>query len=395
MKDLEMLSDRYKFSIDFMKQLHKLYKDSAEASIEALRSPGKRYFFRANTLKTSVDDLLQRLGSRGIKVEKHDAIEEAVYTPIEGPFTIKNEGRKVVVEKFTAESVLQGSHVYAPGIVICRGLRLGEQVTIVDDHGQTVANGLARMSENQILTFRKGLAVEVTNSMYRAPSLRETEEFKQGLLYPQSLPAMVTSRVLDPQPGETILDMTCSPGGKLTHICQLTRNKGIVIGVDRNKRKISTTQQTVTRLQCKNVSLIVSDARYLDIDHPHITADRCLVDPPCSGLGIVPKLYEHISQKEIENLAEYQKQFLKVASKIVRPGGIVVYSVCTITTEECENVARFGEEHCGLELEEETPFLGSPGFRSDFDHAKLTQRFHPHIHGGGFFIARFIKPRSR
>jgi 16S rRNA C967 or C1407 C5-methylase (RsmB/RsmF family) len=395
MKNLETLADRYKFSIDFVKQLHELYKDSIEASIESLRSPSRRYYFRANTLKTSVDDLLQKLRGRDVKVEKHGIIEEAVYTPIEGPFTIRSEGRKVVVEKFTAESVLQGSHVYAPGIVICRGLRNGEQVTIVDDHGQIVANGLARMSENQILTFRKGLAVEVTNSMYRAPSLRETVEFKEGLLYPQSIPAMATSRVLDPQPGETILDMTCSPGGKLTHICQLTGNKGIVIGVDRNKRKISTTQQTVTRLQCKNVSLIVSDARYLDVDHPHITTDRCLVDPPCSGLGIMPKLYEHISQEEIESLADYQKQFLKVASKIVKPGGIVVYSVCTITPEECEHVAQFGEEHCGLKLEVQTPFLGSPGFTSIFDHAKYTQRFHPHIHGAGFFIARFIKPKSK
>ncbi len=392
MKDLEMFSDHYKFSIDFVRQLHDLYKDSIKLSLEALKSPGQRYYFRANTLKTSVNDLLQRLHSKGLGVERHHIIDEALYFPVEGPFTVNVEGRKVVVEKFTAESVLQGSHVYAPGVVMCRGLRLGERVTVVDDHGQPVANGLARMSENQILTFRRGLAVEVTNPIYRTPSLRETEEFARGLIYPQSLPAMVTSRVLDPQPEETIVDMTCSPGGKLTHICQLTENKAIVVGVDRNKKKISTTQQTVMRLGCKNVSLIVSDARYLDVDHPHIVADRCLVDPPCSGLGLLPKLYEHTKQNEIESLADYQRQFLKIASRIVRPGGTVVYSVCTITREECENVAEFGENECGMKLEKQKTFLGSPGLAEDFEHAKYTQRFHPHIHGAGFFIARFIKP---
>ncbi len=392
MNDLEIMSDRYKFSLDFVKQLHNLYNDSVEVSLEALKAPGKRYYFRANTLKIPVRDLLNRLRAKGIEVEKHSVIDEAVYIQVKGPFSLTTEGRKIVVEKFTAESVLQGAHVYAPGVVMCRGLHRGERVTVVDDHGQVVANGLARMSENQILTFRKGLAIEVTDSTYRTPSLREAQEYKEGLLYPQSLPAMVTSHVLDPQPGEVILDMTCSPGGKLTHICQLTENKGIVIGVDRNKRKISTTKDTVTRLGCKNVSLIVSDARYLDVDHSHIVADRCLVDPPCSGLGIMPKLYEHINQKEIENLADYQKQFLKVASRVVRSGGTVVYSVCTITPEECENVVRFGEEHCGIRLAEQKVFLGSPGSLLNFDHAKYTQKFHPHIHGAGFFIARFVKP---
>ena len=394
MKDLATLSERYKFSLDFMKVLQELYNDSLDASLEALKAPGKRYYFRANTLRTSVDNLVQQLRTGGFKVDVHDTLEEALFIPVGGPFDISVEGRKVVVEKFTAESVLQGAHVYAPGVVMCRGLQRGEHVTVVDDHGQLVANGTARMSENQILTFRKGLAIEVTKSIYDVPSLRETAEFKEGLIYPQSLPAMTTSRILDPQPSETILDMTCSPGGKLSHICQLTENKASVIGIDRNKRKTSIAHDTLTRLGCKNVSLIVSDSRYLDVDHPHITADRCLVDPPCSGLGIVPKLYEYVSQKEIENLADYQRQFLKVASRMTRIGGTIVYSVCTITNEECEDVARFGEEKCGLELERQKILLGSSGCASDFQHGEYTQRFHPHLHGGGFFIARFTKRRS-
>ncbi|MBS7651105.1 hypothetical protein KEJ35_07160, partial [Candidatus Bathyarchaeota archaeon] len=114
------------------------------------------------------------------------------------------------------ESVMQGAHVYAPAILKCSKIRRGDAVAITDIHGQIVGVGRMVMGESEILTYRRGLAVMVTSPLYRVPSMRETEEYKCGFLHPQSLPAIVTSRVLDPQPGETIIDLNCSPGGKLT-----------------------------------------------------------------------------------------------------------------------------------------------------------------------------------
>jgi len=355
-----------------------------------LKTPGKRYYFRANTIKTPPDEVVKRFERRGLSVKKHPAMQEALHFDIEGPFEIPIHKQKITVDKFTAESVLQGAHVYAPGIMKCQKIRRDQKVTILDDQGQPVASGTTKMNETEILKYGHGLAVEVTSSRYKVPSLRETDEFQRGLVYPQSFPAILTSHILEPQCNEKIVDLNCAPGGKLSHISGLMQNTGNIIGVDRNKQKISTAKETMKRLGCSNVTLVAHDARYFDIDFPDVKADRCIVDPPCSALGIMPKLYEYASTDEILALAKYQRQFLKVASNIVKPEGIVVYSVCTTTFEECEAVAKFALENCGLRLERQELFLGEQGFKI-YPSAELTQRFHPHKHDAGYFIARFRK----
>lgn len=362
-----------------------------EQVVRSLKIPSQRYFLRVNTLKTTPEDLISRFQSRNIELHRFDPIPEAVFTHVEGPFQIPNVMKRIVVDKFAAEAILQGAHVYAPAVLKCSKLHRGDVVAITDIHNQVVGAGVMRMSETEILTLRMGLAVEVTSPLYRGLSLRETEEYAEGLLYPQSLPAMVTSRVLDPHPGETIVDLNCSPGGKLSHISQLMQNAGRVIGVDRNPKKIEIARRNIQRLGCSNVTLISHDARYLDIDYPDLKADKCLVDPPCSALGLAPKLYVDISERSIRNLADYQRQFLGEASRITKDAGSIVYSVCTVTRQECEEVARYGVEKLGLKLAEQKLSLGEGGLEGFEDEASLLQRFDPRKHGIGYFIARFVK----
>jgi 16S rRNA C967 or C1407 C5-methylase (RsmB/RsmF family) len=267
-------------------------------------------------------------------------------------------------------------------------------VNIVDDEGEVLASGIARMNETQILTFRKGLAVQLTESKYKVPSFRETREFQEGLIYPQSLPAILTSRILDPKPGDVVLDMTCSPGGKLSHLSQLMENQGRLIGVDRNRRKIDIAMETCTRMGCSNITCFVHDSRYLNSDFPSLGPDKVLVDPPCSALGIQPKVYEYTSTTEIDALARYQQQFLAAASKIVKPGGRVVYSVCTLSLQECEQNVLFGRDTCGLSIQTQSPMIGYPGIHIDDALTELCQRFHPHKNDSGYFIAAFQKANS-
>jgi len=383
-------SKKWKFSRDVINALKKVYRDELEDALKALKTPGKKYYFRVNTLKAELNDVLKSLRDKGFKVEEDKNIPEAFYIPVEGPFDIPIFDKCIVVDKFTAESVLQGAHVYAPGVINCKGIKIGDKVTIVDELNQEVGSGIARMNETQILRFRKGLAVEMIYPKYKIPSFRETEEYKKGLIYPQSFPAILTSRILDPKPGEKILDVCCAPGGKLSHIIQLMENKGLVIGVDRNKKKIEATMKNLNRLNCKIATLIIHDSRYIDVDFPSLKVDRCLVDPPCSALGVTPKLFDFTFIKDILNLSNYQKQFIKAASKLLKSEGILVYSVCTVTIEECEEIARFAEEECSLKIESQNFFFGSPGINL-FSGAEKLQRFHPHIHGLGFFIAKFRK----
>jgi len=388
---IRKLSDKYLFSTDTVEVLREVFGGDLEKVVQSLKRPSERYFLRVNTLKTSPEELIEKIRMRSVQIYKFGPIREAVFTSITGPYEVPRVEKSIVVDKFAAESVLQGAHIYAPAVLKCSRLRLGDEVAVKDIHNQVVGVGKMRMSETEILTFRKGLAVEVVSPIYRTVSLRETEEYREGLIHPQSLPAMVTTRVLDPQPGETVVDLTCSPGGKLTHISQLMQNTGRVIGVDRNSRKIEVARNNVERLGCRNVTLLVHDARYLDVDHPGLKADRCLIDPPCSALGVAPKLYVNISKKTIQDLSDYQKQFLKVASRIIKDDGSVVYSVCTVTKQECEDVVRYGVEKLGLRLAEQSPHLGDGGLKDFGEQTTLLQRFTPHKDGIGYFIARFTK----
>ncbi len=378
-----------RFSADVVKITEAVYGSDAPVVLEAIAKPVRTYYVRCNTLKISPRELRNRLEGRGLKISQHAAIPEALGITVDGPFEIPSISQKAVVDKHTAESVLQGANVYAPGILNCGSLRPGDEVAVVSELGDVIASGTAMMSANDILTFRKGLAVDVKHRRYKAPQIRDLPEFSEGLLYPQSLAAMVTSRVLDPQEGETIVDMNCAPGGKLSHLSQLMHNSGKIVGFDRNTEKMKQARQTVTCLGCANVTLSVHDSRYVHVDLPELKADRVLIDPPCSALGLRPKIYDFTTQDRVHDLADYQKQFIKAGSKVVRPGGVIVYSVCTFTTQECEQVVDFAEREFPLRVVEQKPLLGSNGLSEFGRSGSMCQRFSPHIDEIGYFIAKF------
>jgi len=372
-----------------VKITEEVYSSDAPAVLEALGKPVRTYYVRGNTLKISRTELQNRLEDIGLKVYQHPAIPEALGISVDGPFDIPSSPQRIVVDKHTAESVLQGANVYAPGILNCESLRLGDEVGVVSELDDVVASGTAVMSANDILTFRKGLAVEVRHRRYKAPQVRDLPEFSQGLLYPQSLAAMVTARVLDPQEGETIVDMNCAPGGKLSHLSQLMHNSGRIVGFDRNTEKMKQARRAVTSLGCRNITLSVHDSRYVHVDLPELKADRVLIDPPCSALGLRPKIYDFTTENKVRDLADYQRQFIKAGSRVVRPGGVIVYSVCTFTIQECEQVVDFAERECGLHAVEQRPFLGSRGLSALGPSGAMCQRFHPHVDEIGYFIAKF------
>ena len=344
-----------------------------------------KYYFRINTLKAERDTIFQSMLSTGLHAERHEQVEDAAFLHPQAS-KIETDGSIVEANRFAAEAVQLGAHLYAPGVKRCHGLRPGMKVTVVDGNGTPVGSGVSHQSETSILTYRQGVAVEIITCRTGLPSLMETRWYSDGQIHLQSLPGILTSHILDPKPGETIVDLNCAPGGKTSHISQLTRNQARIIGFDRNRQKVQKTKELMQRLGCTNYQLILHDSRYVHVDY-NIKADRVLVDPPCSALGIIPKLAIETTVQNVENSSDYQRQFLTAASRIVKKDGTIVYSVCTITKGECEDVVGFAEKELGLTLENQCPILGEKGF----DQGHLTQRFNPDTHETGYFIARFIK----
>jgi len=346
---------------------------------------GSRFYFRLNGPARERDLALGEISSRLAPAVKDESLNDAAWFAIKEKQVLER-GTRVIADKFAAEAVLQGAHLYARGVRNCSGLRLGSEASVTDDNGKLAGVGVARQGETSILRYHQGVAVEILENRFGLPSLMDTEWFLQGKIHPQSLPAILTCHVLDPKPGEVIVDMNCAPGGKMSHICALTCNKARVIGFDRNERKIEKTRAQLERTGCAGYQLVAHDSRYADADYS-VRPDRILVDPPCTGLGVTPKLSVDATSEDVDSLSAYQRQFLNAASRMATKGTRIVYSVCTITREECEDMAAYGIQELGLELESAEPFIGSKGE----DPQGFTQRFDPDLHGSGFFIARFRK----
>jgi 16S rRNA (cytosine967-C5)-methyltransferase len=192
-----------------------------------------------------------------------------------------------------------------------------------------------------------------------------------GLVWPQSRGSQLVGIVVGAQPGERTLDLCAAPGGKATQL------EGDVVAVELHPGRSRELEENVRRMAADNVTVINADATKLPSDLTGF--DRVLVDAPCSGLGVLaarPDL-----RWRARPLPDLQRELLQVAAERVRPGGAIVYSVCTINSEESEAVvdaSGLGVEHLG----DEWPQFAHPR-RPEFLQTV------PHRHGtSGFFVAR-------
>ncbi len=194
--------------------------------------------------------------------------------------------------------------------------------------------------------------------------------WRRGAVMAQSRASMRVARLLDPQPGERVLDLCAAPGGKTTHLAALIENRGTVVAVERHPGRAAALERTARRMGADCVRVQVADAR----DAVGAGFDRVLVDPPCSGLGTLqsrPDRRWRAEPASIVELAEVQLQLLSAGGAALRRGGRLVYSVCTISRREGNGlVERFLSAQRDFELDDQLELL---------PHRDLTD---------GFFIAR-------
>ena len=165
-----------------------------------------------------------------------------------------------------------------------------------------------------------------------------SELVARGAITPQSRAAQEVSRVVDPQPGERILDLCAAPGGKTTHLAALMGGEGTVVAVERPEGRATALAQTARRMGAHNVVVVHGDGRERLTD-PALAApfDRVLVDPPCSGLGTLrsnPDLRWRMTPEIVERLVAEQDALVAAARGRLTPGGVLVYSTCTINPGE-------------------------------------------------------------
>lgn len=389
LNDLEV-----RFSRDVIEVFKTVYESEWVNALTSITKPSRRYFIRVNS--TEVDKIIEYLRSEGIYVKRYPYINEAVYIDVAylDYERMPEFDGFVIADKYAAESVLEGAHLYAPGVLKMVNVKRNTNVAILDPFGAIVGVGVAKVDSDEFnkAKIRKGMVVNVIHTFYKIPSVRELRSYEMGFIYPQSLPSMVAVKVLDPQPGETVVDMCAAPGGKISYIAFLMRMQGKIYGFDRSENKVNKLKETLDRLGIKNVNIMVMDTRYLDLKMPKLQADKVIIDPPCSALGVRPKLASDITLKNIVDYHQYQFQFLKSASKILKPKGIIVFSVCTITPHEVEEIASKAINELSLEPVDQEPFIASGYSLKEYGFGKAIQRFHPHVDDTpGFSIIKMRK----
>ncbi len=167
--------------------------------------------------------------------------------------------------------------------------------------------------------------------------LHGSDLWESGAVIAQSRAAMLVARALGPQPRERVLDLCAAPGGKSTHIAALMGDEGEVVAVERNRARAAELGATARRLHAHSVRVELADA--VEARPEGSVYDRVLIDPPCSGLGTLqarPDLRWHVVAEDIEKLVQIQAAILDAGAKALRPGGVLVYSTCTISPQENE-----------------------------------------------------------
>lgn len=246
---------------------------------------------------------------------------------------------------------------------------------------------LARLAE-------RGIAAEASPvdpdgvRLPEAVPLGRIPGYNEGDWYVQGEAAMLVSRIVDPRPGETVLDLGAAPGGKTTHLAALMGNQGRVLAIDPHAGRLGVLAENATRL-----GVTIVEPRVQDGTEPvGERVDRALLDAPCSGFGVMYRkadLRWRATPEEVDALPALQRRILEAAAQDVKPGGVLVYATCTVNRAENQEVIRgFLRDHPEYAPSDLRSWLPE-AWREDAEEGGSMIQLLPHRHGvEGFFVAR-------
>ncbi|XP_062235895.1 tRNA (cytosine(72)-C(5))-methyltransferase NSUN6 isoform X2 [Platichthys flesus] len=419
--------------------------------LTCLTHPPSYTCVRASTHLASLEEIRHKLGEAltkqqmcsssaedvSLRIVPHPRIPDVLLLPVDGPRPVKQLSSEVVVGAQCGNAVLRGAHVFAPGIIASpKYMKAGDVVSVFSDlegrctRGATsfqgkkvfVGNGVAELGRSSIFCTdkpAKGVGVRMVDPLYQSPSF---DGVLPNLAFLQNLPSVVVGHVLGPRPGERILDMCAAPGGKTCHIAALMGDQGEVVALDRIRNKIDRIHQNALMLQLRSIkAFCFNSTQAVSSDPAHGTEgppfppesfDRVLLDAPCSSLGQRPNMASTWSLKEICSYQPLQRKLFHAAVQLLKRGGVLVYSTCTVTlAENEEQVAWALATFPCLTLQPQEPHIGAGGMLGAGlppEQLRLLQRFSPELIWDqtattaplpdradgdtiGFFIAKFLK----
>ena len=278
---------------------------------------------------------------------------------------------------YETEKMLESNNK-KPGLT----LRVNTMKTTVDD--------FMKMFDLQNISYERSAFLPTFLRTPTFTNISQSEIFKRGFFTIQDESAGIAATLVDAHPGETVIDLCSAPGGKTTFLAEAMKNEGKIIAVDKYRTRLDRVSSSCERLGISIVECVAADG----VEYQGSKADKVIVDAPCSGLGILSKKPDIKLKRElrdINELVDIQTQLLENASSLVKDGGAMVYSTCTIEPEENFGIVKqflahhpdFSIDHAGQYVNKE--IVSADGFVETL----------PHVHGiDGSFSVRLVKSRS-
>lgn len=221
--------------------------------------------------------------------------------------------------------------------------------------------------------------------------LVETDPYREGKLILQDKASVLVGEIASPKPTDVVFDICAAPGVKTSHLAQLMGNRGRIISVDYDERRLNSWRSLIDTMGVSNAEAVLADAAKPG-ELPDETADVVLLDPPCTGTGTFnesPSGKWRINKNSIQQMAHLQRKLINNAAIHVVEGGVLIYSTCSITWEENEGVILdFLERHPSFAPVKACPRIGEPGLEGLIE----AQRLYPYLHEcQGFFIAKLVR----
>ncbi len=237
-----------------------------------------------------------------------------------------------------------------------------------------------KISKEEVMALNPGfIPAKVAKDAlyYENGNIAHTDEYKKGYVTIQDESAQLVCEMLDPQSGETILDMCAAPGSKTCHIGSMMKNQGRLYALDLHEHRVELIKHNARRLGIIMVEALCKDATDLEETFHENVFDRILLDGPCTGYGVISRKSDikyHMQSEDMDSCIVMQKNLLDSAVNYLKVDGILVYSTCTLNKKENEKqIEAFLERHENFELLEERTIFPFE-FESDgFYMAKLKK----------------------
>ena len=349
--------------------------DSAVCN-EAVKLAEKRKF---GPLKGFINGVLRNVA------RTKDTIEyPSIKTDVVNALSIRYSMPQFIIEILLRDYGQSQCEEILKGLLNERNLWVRIREDISEEERQSVVE---EWKEKDIL-FKQHFFLSYAYCLKNTERISELAGFRNGLFTVQDVSSMLVAEIAGIKEGDTVVDACAAPGGKCLHACSKLRGTGSVDARDVSETKVNLIMENARRMNAENLSVKIWDATNMD-EEMRGKADVLLTDVPCSGMGVIgkkPDIKYNLTPQSLQSLEELQKKIMDTVCQYVKPGGILIYSTCTIRREENQDMVSYITRQFPFTLESLEKYLPEQMMSEDAQKGYL--QLLPTDDTDGFFMAR-------